>query len=185
MVLLYFAKSHAGGDDECPRYLSPAPVRFANSVLAARDELENRDFDAVLLDLGLDGQASPEIAGRLMELNVPFAFVTGYTRPFEPRHAMVPLLHKPFTVGQLRDVLHALIGPPQLYATKNCGLSLAARAALRGGLSDQALTRCKSRRGTISSFAPFLAHSVFCFHLRIVCRQNWIGYKSRNIRGRE
>lgn len=86
---------------------------FANNVFTALDDVEKHHFDAVLLDLVLDGQMSPEIADLLIELKIPFAFVTGHTRPLEPRHAMVPLLHKPFTVGQLRDVLHALVRPPQ------------------------------------------------------------------------
>ena len=131
------------------------------------------DFDAVLLDLGLDGQTSREIADLLIELKIPFAFVTGYTQPFEPRHASVPLLHKPFTVGQLREVLHALVGPPQLHATRRTIAWLLARHFEAD--FKQALTRRKSKRGTISSFAPFLA----------VCRQNWIGCESQNIRGRE
>jgi len=91
---------------------------FANNLFAAQDELGKHNYDAVLLDLGLDGQHSPEIADLLMEMKVPFAFLTGYTQPFEPRHIKVPILHKPFTIDQLRDVLHALVGPPRRRAAK-------------------------------------------------------------------
>jgi DNA-binding response OmpR family regulator len=83
---------------------------FANTVASARKQIGKRDFDTVLLDLGLD-QRGPELADLLMEMKMPFAFVTGYTQPFEPRHAHVPLLQKPFTLVQLRNVLHALLGP--------------------------------------------------------------------------
>ena len=86
---------------------------FANDPYSAQDELGKHNFDAVLLDdVGLNGQRSVEIADLLTEMKVPFVFVTGHTQPSEPRHAKVPTLHKPFTVGQLRDVLHALVGPP-------------------------------------------------------------------------
>lgn len=70
----------------------------ANNVFAARDEIEH-DFDAVLLGLGLGGQHSPEIADLLIEMKVPLAFLTGYTRPFEPRHFQVPILLKSFTLA--------------------------------------------------------------------------------------
>jgi hypothetical protein len=63
-------------------------------------------------DIGVDSQHSPELADTLMEMKVPFAFVTGHSRPFEARHSHIPLLHKPFTLGQLRGVLNALMGPP-------------------------------------------------------------------------
>ena len=85
---------------------------FANSVASARAEIGKRVFDLVLLDLGLDGQYGSELADLLMELKTPFAFVTGYPRPFEPRHAHIRLLQKPFTLAQLRSLLHALAGPP-------------------------------------------------------------------------
>jgi DNA-binding response OmpR family regulator len=85
---------------------------LANGLASARRELGRRNFDVVLLDIGLDGQHSPELADLLMEMKMPFAFVTGYTQPFELRHSQIPLLHKPFTLAQLRNVLNALIGPP-------------------------------------------------------------------------
>jgi CheY-like chemotaxis protein len=83
---------------------------FANGIASARREISKRDFDVVLLDLSLGGQYSPELADLLVEMKVPFAFVTGYSRPFEARHSHIPLLHKPFTLGQLNSVLNALMG---------------------------------------------------------------------------
>ena len=45
-----------------------------------------RDFDAVLLDVNLGGEYNPETADLLLEMGVPFAFVTGYDYVVEPRH---------------------------------------------------------------------------------------------------
>jgi DNA-binding response OmpR family regulator len=83
----------------------------ASTIAAARQELAKRNFDAVLLDIGLDGPYSPEIADVLSEMAIPFAFVTGCDGPFEARHADVPLLSKPFTSEQLGALLEKLIGP--------------------------------------------------------------------------
>jgi CheY-like chemotaxis protein len=83
---------------------------MASTIVAARQELAKGNFDAVLLDMGLDGPYSPEVADVLLETGIPFAFVTGYDEPFEARHADVPLLSKPFTSEQLRALLEKLIG---------------------------------------------------------------------------
>lgn len=85
---------------------------IANGIVSARKEISHGEFDVVLLDLGLDGQYSPELADLLIEIKMPFAFVTGYSRPLEPRHLHIPLLRKPFSLGLLRSVLISLIGPP-------------------------------------------------------------------------
>ncbi len=77
-----------------------------------RDALGRREFDLVLLDLELDGQATFEIPDLLTERGTPFAFVTGYASVTEPRNALVPLLQKPFTETQLELLLRQLIGPP-------------------------------------------------------------------------
>src|SRR5689334_12291901 len=68
----------------------------ADTLSSAHRQLCNNNFDAVLLDLGIDGQCGSEIADQLLEMRVPIAFVTGYAGPFEERHASVPLLRKPF-----------------------------------------------------------------------------------------
>jgi CheY-like chemotaxis protein len=87
---------------------------FANDPYSARDELAKHNFDAVLLDLTLDGQRNPDMADLLLEMNVPFAFVSWHAHPLEPRHSSVPTLHKPLTEGQLREVMHSLVGPPRV-----------------------------------------------------------------------
>jgi CheY-like chemotaxis protein len=94
------------------RILGYAVTATADTLSSARRELCKKNFDAVLLDLGIDGQDGPEIADQLLEMRVPFAFVTGYDGPFEQRHASVPVLHKPFTVAQLATVLEKLARQP-------------------------------------------------------------------------
>ncbi len=86
---------------------------LAHAVAVARYELAKRNFDAVLLDIGFDGQCGTAIADILIEAGIPFAFLTGYDKGFEPRHMGVPLLQKPFTPEQLRTLLAKLVGPAQ------------------------------------------------------------------------
>lgn len=82
----------------------------AHTVPLARKEFAKRNFDVVLLDIGFDGQYGFEFADLLVEANVPFAFVTGYDYLVEPRHEMIPVLQKPFTLAQLRVLLATLVG---------------------------------------------------------------------------
>jgi DNA-binding response OmpR family regulator len=84
---------------------------IAHTVALARKELAKRNFDAVLLDIGLGGQNSHEIADLLQETGTPFAFLSGHDRVFEVRYKNLPLLHKPFTAYQLSVVLEGLVGP--------------------------------------------------------------------------
>jgi CheY-like chemotaxis protein len=84
---------------------------IAHTIAATRLELVKRDFDAVLLDVSLDGRRHPETADYLLENNVPFAFVTGYNYLAEPRHEKMPVLQKPFTPNSLRILLEQLVGP--------------------------------------------------------------------------
>ena len=83
----------------------------AHTVDLARNELLKRNFDAVLCDINIGGQYHLEIADRLIESDVPFAFVTGYDYLVEPRHEKLPILQKPFTALELCDLLKSLVGP--------------------------------------------------------------------------
>ena len=81
----------------------------AHNVAAARRELAKRNFEAVLVDIKLRDQFCTDIADVLSEMDVPFAFITGYSHAPEPRFETVPLFHKPFTAGQLGAVLAKLL----------------------------------------------------------------------------
>ena len=82
------------------------------SLGALRGALAHGHFDCVLLDQRLGSEMTVDAADLLLERDMPFAFVTGYLESSEPRHAAVPVLHKPFSVDQLRLTLERLLGPP-------------------------------------------------------------------------
>jgi len=100
--------------EEMSRHLGYRVSGIAHNVTAARMALKKRDFDAVLLDINLDGRAGPDIADLLAKMAIPFAFVTGYEYAIEPRHEAVPILEKPFSPSELRAFLERLVGPASL-----------------------------------------------------------------------
>jgi DNA-binding response OmpR family regulator len=85
----------------------------AYGLREARTALSSYDFDIVLVDLRLGHDSADEIIDALMERGTPLAIVTGFDHPLEPRHANVPLLHKPFSEGQLFALLTRLVGVPE------------------------------------------------------------------------
>jgi CheY-like chemotaxis protein len=82
--------------EELVREFGYAVSRVASTVAMARLQIAQHNFDAVLLDINMEGEYQPETADVLLEAAVPFAFVTGYDYVLEPRHEGVPLLEKPF-----------------------------------------------------------------------------------------
>ncbi len=62
--------------------------------------------DAALLDCRLGGERSWPIAGRLQELGVPFAFMTGAPDDLFPEaFSRAPRLGKPFTLASVDEIL--------------------------------------------------------------------------------
>ena len=96
--------------EEIVREMGCAVSGIAGTLGMARLQFAKRDFDAVLLDVNLGGEYNPETADLLLEMGVPFAFVTGYDYVVEPRHDNVPLLQKPFSSIQLRVLVEQLVG---------------------------------------------------------------------------
>ena len=96
--------------EEIVREMGCAVSGIAGTPGMTRLQLAKRDFDAVLLDVNLDGEYNPETADLLLEMGVPFAFVTGYDYVVDPRHDNVPLLQKPFWSIQLRVLVEQLVG---------------------------------------------------------------------------
>ena len=96
--------------EEIVREMGCAVSGIAGTLGMARLQFMKRDFDAVLLDVNLGGEYNPETADLLLEMGVPFAFVTGYDYVLEPRHEKVPLLQKPFSTTQLRVLVEQLVG---------------------------------------------------------------------------
>ena len=95
--------------EEMVRDAGYAISAIVRTVSMAHLELAKRNFDAVLLDINLDGEYHPELADLLWESGIPFAFMTGYDYLVEPRHETMPLLQKPFTKHQLADTLNTLV----------------------------------------------------------------------------
>jgi CheY-like chemotaxis protein len=86
----------------------------ARTIPEARQEFAKRNFDAVLLDVNIDGRYNTEIADFLLRENIPCAFVTGYDYLVESRHEHIPALPKPFSRAQLRALLVSLIASTTL-----------------------------------------------------------------------
>jgi CheY-like chemotaxis protein len=98
--------------DRTVRAFGYAVSGTADTLREARNALAKRNFDTVLLDIDIDEQQSLEIADLLLERKIPFAFLIGDKKPFEARHAKLPLLNKPYTRAELHPLLETLVGPP-------------------------------------------------------------------------
>lgn len=89
--------------------LGAATLGPARSVADALRLVEQGGMTLALLDLSLKGEAVYPVADRLVELGVPFVFLTGYGQGHVvARHADAPLLTKPFGATQLGDLLAGL-----------------------------------------------------------------------------
>jgi PAS domain S-box-containing protein len=87
-----------------------AQVQNVGTRAEALRVLEERKFDAVLLDANLHGSPVEEIADALSRRNVPFAFVTGYGRSALPAAFQdAPIVSKPFTEQQLLAAASSLV----------------------------------------------------------------------------
>ena len=84
-------------------------VGLATDIESARQAVARRDYDAVLLDIGLHEGKSFDIADVLLERSVPFAFVTAYHDILEPRHRKVPVVSKPFSTTLLMNTVKSLV----------------------------------------------------------------------------
>jgi CheY-like chemotaxis protein len=96
--------------EETVRHLGYRVRGIANNLAKAHLEISKGGFDAVLLDLNINGNCGPELADRLAKFKVPFAFITGFDYLVESRHELVPVLQKPFTPAQLSALLISLTG---------------------------------------------------------------------------
>ena len=82
-------------------------VRTAGTVSRALEMIADRAPDFALLDVGLVREKSFAVAERLDELQIPFAFVTGYGADVRlpAAFAHTPRLPKPFTADALAAVV--------------------------------------------------------------------------------
>lgn len=82
-------------------------VRCAGSVARALQLIDDRAPDFALLDVGLVSEKSFAIAERLQAIQIPFVFITGYSREIGLPAALkdTPILPKPCTSDALEAVL--------------------------------------------------------------------------------
>ena len=87
--------------------LGVSEVRVASNVRQALRAIEERAPSFALLDVNLGTETSFEIAERLLERNIPFAFATGYGEEgaFPEPFSNTPKYSKPYTADVLRAAL--------------------------------------------------------------------------------
>lgn len=82
----------------------------SGNVPEAQRLAEQADLDVALLDFNLEGTFSVEVAQSLSRRNIPFAFVTGYSRTaLPPAFRECLMLAKPFVCDQLITVVETLV----------------------------------------------------------------------------
>jgi CheY-like chemotaxis protein len=87
-------------------------VAAAATIDQAIALIDERPFDAALLDIKLKGEHTYAVADALAVRGVPFVFVTGNSVPdIERRYRDRPLLRKPFKEEKLIEVLTGLLSP--------------------------------------------------------------------------
>jgi CheY-like chemotaxis protein len=82
----------------------------ATRIDQALTMLDVEVFDAVVLDINLNGQKSYPVADALIARRVPFVFSTGYHRSsLLNGYTQFPMLQKPFAQSKLGEVLLHLL----------------------------------------------------------------------------
>lgn len=70
------------------------------------------EADVAVLDVNVAGQHVYPVAATLRRRGIPFIFVTAYVRDgVPPEYANEPLLHKPFRLAELEDLLRRTVKP--------------------------------------------------------------------------
>ncbi|MDF8335239.1 HWE histidine kinase domain-containing protein [Novosphingobium cyanobacteriorum] len=89
-----------------------ASIDTASTPEAAHDALDRSRPDLAILDINLGDQTSFGIADRLMDMDVPFFFASGYGEqaqlPMEHRARTV--VQKPYTIGNLIRAIEGMLG---------------------------------------------------------------------------
>ena len=92
--------------------LGCAVVGPASRVDQALGMIEAETFDAVVLDVNLEGEKSYPVADALVARGVPFVFATAYNTDRLPTEYIGwPVLQKPFERAKLGDALGKLLTP--------------------------------------------------------------------------
>lgn len=87
-------------------------VTDAATIDQALARIEAETFDVAMLDMNLDGDRTHGVADALAARGIPFVFATGYgAGDMANGYRDRPVLNKPFTPGELAEVLARLIAP--------------------------------------------------------------------------
>lgn len=90
------------------RELGVAHVWTAASTSEALKVVAEQEIQFALLDVNLGEEKGFEIAARLRERDIPFAFATGYREQspaFPPEFAGVPVVSKPYQMDNVAAVI--------------------------------------------------------------------------------
>jgi CheY-like chemotaxis protein len=93
-------------------YGAVGPITDVDRALAAVDQ---GGFDAVILDVNLNGRQSSAVADKLKARQIPFVFATGYSLQGPRGFEDVPTLQKPFQLHDLRralDIIRERVAAP-------------------------------------------------------------------------
>lgn len=98
--------------EDIAQRLGAETVTTAATVQGALESLEANRPTVAMLDINLGDRTSYPIADRLMEMNVPFLFATGYGEqanlPMD--HRGRPVVQKPYTLENVARAMDGLIG---------------------------------------------------------------------------
>jgi len=91
--------------------LGHEPVGPTAAEVAARQLIDSASPHAAILDVSLSGGDSFALARTCRERSIPFAFATGHgAGQLPPDLADTPMLAKPFTFDDLKQLLAKLLG---------------------------------------------------------------------------
>ncbi|HEX3423166.1 MAG TPA: response regulator [Sphingomicrobium sp.] len=86
--------------------VGPAP-----NMAAAREIIEEGQFDAALMDVHIRGERVFPLCEMLQVRKIPFVFTSGYADWHMPdKWNDRPRIQKPYTVGQVEEALRELLG---------------------------------------------------------------------------
>lgn len=78
----------------------------------ARHLAETVSIDGAVLDLNMNGKISHEIADILSRREIPFVFITEYTKPPLGIYESIEILQKPFLPNDLRKAVKDMLVKP-------------------------------------------------------------------------
>lgn len=107
--------------------LGAESISTAATVEAALDIIEERPPTVAMLDINLGDRNSFPIAHKLLDLDIPFLFATGYGEqaqlPMEHRGRIV--VQKPYTLENVARAMHELVGEGRAGPERQAGSPLA------------------------------------------------------------